>query len=163
MADFKTLVEKYRVREKSALIDSITAGLSFADEISIDLGLLEDSGLAAELLDTVSMGLPFAIIALTEGGKVLMKKKTPEAGLQDASFRVLKTGAAVGAGAAMAAVGVSGAALPVALGTRLVIEKVRSNALTGHRVRQRIKRVRDIRLQRNKGLTAQADQPLLQE
>lgn len=154
MSDFKTLVSKYRGREKSALIDSITAGLSFADEVSVDLGLLEDSGLAAELLDTVSMGLPFAVIALTEGGKVLVKKKTPEAGLQDASYRALKTGAAVGAGAAMAAVGASGMALPVALGTRLVIEKARSNMLTGHRVQQRIKRVRDLRLQRDKNRAA---------
>ncbi len=161
MSDFKALVSKYRGREKSALVDSITAGLSFADEVSVDIGLLEDSGLATELLDAVSVGLPFAVIALTEGGKVLMKKKTPEAGVQDASFRALKTGASMGAGAAMAAVGAPGIALPVALGARLVIEKARSNMLTGYRVQQRIKRVRDLRLQRDKKMAAYTD--LLQE
>lgn len=153
MSDFKTLVQRYRGREKSALVDSIAAGLSFADEISVDLGILEDSGLASELLDTVSLGLPFAIIALTEGGKVLLKKKTAEAGWQDAAYRTFKTGAAVGAGAAVAAAGAAGAAFPVALGTRLLIEKTRSNALTGHRVQQRIRRVRQLRLDREARLS----------
>lgn len=163
MANFQTLVEQYRTREKSAVIDSVTAGLSFADEVSVELGLLEDSGITDDLLNTVSLGLPFAVIALTEGGKVVMKKKTPTAAAQDASFRAIKTCTAMGAGAVVAATGAVGAALPAAVGTRMLIEKIRSNALMGRRVQQRIKRVRDLRLQREKRQETEEKQLLLED
>lgn len=134
--------EASKSRGKAALVDSVVAGLSVADEVSVSLGLMEDTGLMSDLLETVSLCLPFAVVAVTEGGSVLMKKKTPEAGMQDAVYRAAKTGAAMGAGAAVAAAGAAGAAIPVAVGVRLMLDKYRARGLVGLRVRQRIERVR---------------------
>ena len=163
MADFQTMLDTYQKREKSALIDTIATGLSFADEMSVDLGLLSETGLATELLETVSLGLPFAIVAVTEGTHVLLKKKTPKAGAQDAAYRLVKTGAAIGAGAAVAASGVAGAALPVAVGVRVLLDKYRSRALTGHRVQQRIQRVEALRRQRESRLNIAPGPALITE
>lgn len=143
MADFKELVSKYQKKQSTTLIDSIAVGLSLADEVSVDLGLLTDSGLLEEILDAVSMAVPFAIITVTEGSRVLLGRKTVTAGLQDAGFRIMKSGAAMGAGAIVAGLGAGiMPAIPVAIGVRALMDKYRSQALTGHRVEQRIKRLR---------------------
>ncbi len=139
MADFKELAEKYRKRQSATLADSIAAGLSLADEVSVDLGLISDNS----LLDAASFGLPLMMIAFTEGGKVLMGKKTPTAGLQDSAFRLAKTGVAMGAGAAVAGLGAGALpAVPVAMGLRALMDRYRSKAMTGLRVRRRIERLR---------------------
>ena len=68
-----------------------------------------------------------------------------------AAYRMLKTGAAMGAGAAvLAAGGGAVAALPVAVGSRLLLDRYRSKALTGHRVSQRVQRLRALRVAREK-------------
>ncbi len=140
--NFGQLVKLYTKRNKAVLVDTITAGLSVADEISVDLGLLEGGGMLEELFDKVSIALPFVLVAVTEGGKVLFKKKTPQAALQDAKYRTVKTGIAMGAGAAVVAAGASVAALPVVVGVRLTLDKYRSKALLSRRVHNRLKRVR---------------------
>lgn len=146
MASFEELVQRYRSRQRAKLADSIAAGLSFTDEVAADLGLLEDSGLLGGILQTASAGLPFAVIALSEGGKVLLKRKTAAAGAQDAAFRALRTGASMGAGAAAAAVGGGFLpAIPVAMGVRVLLDRYRSRALTGYRVQLRIQRLRALR------------------
>ena len=152
MPDFDTLVKKYTHREKSALVDSIALGLSWADEVSVGLGLMEDAGLLADVLDHISTALPFVVVIVQEGGKVLFKKKTREAGVQDAGYRLMKSGAAMGAGAAVAAAGMAGAALPVAVTVRLLIDRVRSRKFTGLRVAQRIQRVQSLRSRRERQL-----------
>ena len=66
MTSFKELAEKYQKKQSATLTDSIAAGLSLADEVSVDLGLISDNG----MLDSVSFGLPLFLIAFTEGGRV---------------------------------------------------------------------------------------------
>ena len=140
--DYETLLETYRKRNRSALVDGITTALSHVDEVTISLGLMEDSGLLSELLGTLSLGLPFAVIAVTEQGAVVLGRKTQKAALQDASYRMLKTGAGLAAGAAVMAAGAGALpAIPVAVGVRLALDRYRSSLLTARRVRRRTERV----------------------
>ena len=151
MPSFKELVERYKKRRHDTVVDAVSAGLSLADNVSVDLGLLEDTGIVTDTLETVSSVLPFSVIAVTEGCRVLMGKKTGVAATSDAAYRMLKTGAAMGAGAAvLAAGGGAVAALPVAVGSRLLLDRYRSKALTGHRVSQRVQRLRALRVAREK-------------
>lgn len=143
MADFKDLVSKYSKKQSTTLIDSIAVGLSLADEVSVDLGLLSDSGLLDEVLNAVSVAIPFVIITVTEGSRVLLGRKTATAGMQDAGFRITKSGVAMGAGAIIAGLGAGILpAIPVSIGIRVLMDKFRSQSLTGYRVDQRIKRLR---------------------
>lgn len=152
---FQDLVTKYKSKQQSTLVDSIAAGLSLADEVSIDLGVLGDSGLLTDALEVVSFGVPLALIAVTEGGRVLMGRKTKTAGLQDAAYRVVKTGAAMGAGAVAAGFGLGALpAIPVAMGARMALEKYRNTALTGRRVAQRTQRLRALREQKQQSVVA---------
>ena len=59
MTSFKELARKYQKKQSATLTDSIAAGLSLADEVSVDLGLISDNG----LLDVASFGLPLFFIA----------------------------------------------------------------------------------------------------
>jgi len=143
MADYRELVEKYKKRRRTDVVDAVTTGLSLADNVAVDLGLLEDTGLASELTEAVSGVLPFAVIALTEQCNVLLGKKTAVAGASDTAYRFIKTGAAMGAGAAAMAAGAgAAAALPVAVATRLILDRYRSRNLTGYRVSQRSQRLK---------------------
>ena len=117
--------------------------------MSVDLGLLSDSGLVDDALSVVSLGLPLAVIAVTEGSRVLMGKKTGTAAMQDSAYRVVKTGAAMGAGALVAGLGAGALpGIPVAIGVRVLLDKYRSAALAGRRVDQRIKRLQALRSSR---------------
>ena len=146
MPSFRNLVEKYKKRRHDTVVDAVSAGLSLADNVSVDLGLLEDTGIVTETLETVSGVLPFSVIAVTEGCRVLMGKKTGVAATSDAAYRMIKTGAAMGVGAAvLAAGGGAVAALPVAVGSRVLLDRYRSKALTGHRVHLRTQRLRALR------------------
>ena len=139
---YRELVEAYQQRSRAALVDGITVALSHADEVVMDLNLLEETGLLSEILGTVSVGLPFAVIAVTEHSAVIRGRKTGKAALQDASFRMLKTGAGLAAGSAVMASGLGAIpAIPVAVGVRAMLEKYRSSLLTARRVRQRIQRL----------------------
>lgn len=147
--DYQTLLRNYETRSRAALTDSITTALSHLDEVSVSLGLMEDSGLLADLLGTLSLGLPFAIIAVTEQGSVILGRKTQKAALQDGSYRAFKTGAGLAAGAAVMASGLGALpAVPVAVGVRLMLDKYRSNMLTAYRVRQRSERLQALIAQR---------------
>ncbi len=149
MSSFKELVEKYQKKQNATLVDSITAGLSLADEVSVDLGLLSDSGLTDDALNIIGLGLPLAVIAVTEGSRVLLGKKTGTAAAQDSAYRVMKTGAAMGAGALVAGLGAGALpGIPVAIGVRVLLDKYRSSALAGRRVEQRIQRLKALRAQR---------------
>ncbi len=149
MPTYRELVEKYKKRRRTDIVDAVTTGLSLADNVAVDLGVLEDTGLASEMAETVAGVLPFAVIAVTEQCKVLLGKKTAVAGASDTAYRFLKTGAAMGAGAAAMAAGASTvAALPVTVATRLILDHYRSRNLTGYRVHQRSLRLRALHEQR---------------
>ena len=147
---YQELVDKYKKRRRTDVVDAVTSGLSLADNVAVDLGVLEDTGLASEMAETIAGVLPFAVIAVTEQCNVLLGKKTATAGASDATYRFIKTGAAMGAGAAAMAAGASAvAALPVAVTTRLIFDHYRSKNLTGYRVSQRSQRLKALIRERN--------------
>lgn len=152
MPSFKEMVEKYKKRRHDTVVDAVTTGLSLADNVTVDLGLLEDTGVATEIAETVSNVLPFAVIAVTEQCKVLLGKKTGAAGAGDAAYRMAKTGAAMGVGAAVTAAGAGAVvALPAAVSARVIMDRYRGYALMGHRVSlrtQRLKALNTARLSR---------------
>ena len=149
MSAYQELVEKYKKRRRTDIVDAVTTGLSLADNVAVDLGVLEDTGLASEMAETVAGVLPFAVIAVTEQCNVLLGKKTATAGASDATYRMIKTGAAMGAGAAAVAAGAGAmAALPVAVATRLILDKYRNRSMTGFRVSQRSQRLKALIRQR---------------
>ena len=138
---FQSMVSKYKKRQRDTLVDTVTAGLSYADEVAVDLGLMEDTGLLGETLDVVTSALPFAVIAVTEQAKVIMGKKTQKAALENTFYRFVKTGAAMGAGALAGTVGGLGAAIPAALGVRALLDQHKSKALLGNRIVGRTQRL----------------------
>lgn len=152
MPSFKEMVEKYKKRRHDTVVDAVTTGLSLADNVTVDLGLLEDTGVATEIAETVSNVLPFAVIAVTEQCKVLLGKKTGAAGAGDAAYRMVKTGAAMGVGATVTAAGAGAVvALPAAVSARVIMDRYRGHALMGHRVSlrtQRLKALNTARLSR---------------
>ena len=152
MPSFKEMVEKYKKRRHDTVVDAVTTGLSLADNVTVDLGLLEDTGVATEIAETVSNVLPFAVIAVTEQCKVLLGKKTGAAGAGDAAYRMVKTGAAMGVGAAVTAAGAGAVvALPAAVSARVIMDRYCGHALMGHRVSlrtQRLKALNTARLSR---------------
>ncbi len=147
---YEGLVSKYKKRQHDTLVDTVTTGLSYADEVAVDLGLMEDTGLLSETMDMVSTALPFAIIAVTEQAKVIMGKKTQKAALENTLYRVVKTGAAMGAGALAGTVGGFGAAIPAAIGVRALLDQHKSRALLGNRIQGRTNRLSSLRERMNK-------------
>ena len=146
---YQELVTHYQQRNRAALVDGITTALSHADEVVMDLGLLEETGLLSEVLGTVSLGLPFAIIAVAEQSAVIRGRKTGKAAMQDASFRMLKTGAGIAAGSAVMATGLGALpAIPVAVGVRAMLENYRSGMMTSQRVKQRTQRLKALSQER---------------
>ncbi len=150
--NYQDLLKTYQERDRSALTDGITTALSYADEVTVSLGLMEDTGLLGEILDTVSFSLPFVVIAVTEQGSVILGKKTQKAALQDGSYRAFKTGAGMAAGAAAIAAGLGALpAVPIAVATRLLLDEYRSQSLTAYRVKQRTERLSALISKRNWG------------
>ena len=155
MPSFKEMVEKYKKRRHDTVVDAVTTGLSLADNVTVDLGLLEDTGVATEIAETVSNVLPFAVIAVTEQCKVLLGKKTGAAGAGDAAYRMVKTGAAMGVGAAATAAGAGAVvALPAAVSARVIMDRYRGYALMGHRVSLRTQRLKALNTARLSRTTA---------
>ena len=153
MPAYSELVKKYTKRKKDTLMDSVAAGLSYADNVAVDLGLLDDSG----LVDALSAAAPFAVIAVTEQMKVIMGRKTGRAGFGDAVQRMMRTGAAMGIGALAAAAAGPAAAVPAAMGTRALLSKYKSKSLLGLRVEERTNRLRALR-ERRENQRAYADE-----
>ena len=144
MVKYEELVREYRKRRRDTVVDTIATGLTYMDEIALDTGILEETGLISELMESVTGVLPFAIITVSEGSKVLLKRKPGITGLKDGAFRMAKTGAAMGVGAAVMGAAGFWAAIPVTMGVRAMFDRYRSKALTGHRVAGRIERLKDL-------------------
>lgn len=158
MPTYQELVEKYQKRRRDTLMDSVTAGLSYADNVAVDLGLMDDSG----ALEAASVAAPFALIAVTESMQVILGHKTGKAALGDSVQRMLKTGAAMGVGAlAAVATGGAAAAIPAAMGTRVLLKHYQSSALLNLRLQNRISRMRALRERRESTCRAIPDVLLL--
>ncbi len=144
MKRYEELVQEYRKRQRDTVVDTIATGLTYMDEMAVDTGLLEETGLMNELAQSVTGALPFVIIAVSEGGKILLGRKPGKTGLKDGVYRMIKTGAAMGVGAAV--VGAAGfwAAIPVTMGVRAMFDRYRGKALTGLRVQGRINRLKEL-------------------
>ena len=144
MKTYQELVKEYRKRQRDTVVDTIATGLTYMDEIAVDSGLLEETGILTDLMENVAGVLPFAIITISEGSKILMKKKPGKTGVKDGAFRMVKTGAAMGVGAAVMGAAGFWAAIPVTMGVRAMFDRYRSKALTGRRVQSRIERLREL-------------------
>lgn len=147
MKTYCEMVDGYRKRQRDTVVDAIATGLTYVDELAVDTGLLEATGLLAELTGSVCGALPFAIIAVQEGSKVVLGLKPAVNGMQDGAFRMVKTGAALGVGAAVTAAASFWAAIPVTMGVRAIFDRYRSKALTGMRVQGRIRRLQELNSQ----------------
>lgn len=144
MKSYEEIVRDYKKRQHDTVVDTIAAGLTYMDEIAVDTGLLEETGILTELTENVTGILPFVIIGATEGTKVLLGRKPGKTGLKDGAFRMAKTGAALGVGAAVTSAAGFWAAIPVTMGVRALFDRYRSKALTGRRVRSRITRLQEL-------------------
>jgi len=144
MKTYAEIVQEYKKRQRDTVVDTIATGLTYMDEIAIDSGLLEETGLLSELGESVCSALPFAVIAATEGTKVLLGRKPGATGLKDGAYRMVKTGAAMGVGTAVAGAAGFWAAIPVTMGVRALFDRYRSKALTGLRVQGRIGRLKEL-------------------
>lgn len=144
MKTYREILETYRKRQHDTVVDTLAAGLTYADEIAVDGGVLEEAGIMTELSETLTGALPFVIIAVSEGTRVLLKRKPAQTGLKDGLFRAVKTGAALGVGTAV--IGAAGLipAIPVTMGVRALFDRYRSKALTGMRVKSRIERLKEL-------------------
>jgi hypothetical protein len=144
MKTYEELVKEYRKRQHDTVVDTIATGLTYVDEIAVDTGILEETGILTELTQSVSGILPFVIISATEGTKVLLGRKPGKTGLKDGAFRMVKSGAAMGVGAAVTGIAGFWAAIPVTMGVRAMFDRYRSKTLTGRRVQGRIERLKEL-------------------
>ena len=144
MKTYEQMVKEYKKRQHDTVVDTLATGLTYMDEIAVDTGLLEETGIWTELTESVSGVLPFVIISASEGTKVLLGKKPGKTGLKDGAFRMVKTGAAMGVGAAVGSLTGFWAAIPVTMGVRALFDRYRSKALTGRRVQGRIDRLKEL-------------------
>ena len=144
MRTYEELVREYRKRQRDTVVDTLATGLTYVDEIAVETGLLEETGLMAELTESVSGLLPFVIISASEGTKVLLGRKPGMTGLKDGAYRMAKTGAALGVGAAVTGLAGFWAAIPVTMGVRALFDRYRSKAMTGRRVQSRITRLQEL-------------------
>jgi len=142
MATYEALREKYRGRQRDALVDTITVGLSCADEMVLDTGLFDGIGESLDWLEGALGALPFAYIIASEGAQVVLGKKAGAAAAKHAAFRAAKSGTAmaVGVGAAMAAGGF--AAMPAAVAVHLAFGRFKNKSLLGRRLKGRIETLR---------------------
>ena len=162
MKTYEEIVKEYRKRQHDTVVDTIATGLTYVDEIAVETGLLEETGILTELTESVTGILPFVIISATEGSKVLLRRKPGKTGLKDGAFRMMKTGAAMGVGAAVTGVTGFWAAIPVTMGVRALFDRYRVKALTGLRVQNRIARLQELNkmIRRERGEVA-AEEPLV--
>ncbi|MDO5436340.1 MAG: hypothetical protein Q4G19_08230 [Clostridia bacterium] len=144
MTTYEEILNRYKKRQRDTVVDTIATGLTYMDEIAVETGLLEETGLLTELTESVTGALPFAVIAVSEGTKVILGKKPTKTGVKDGAYRMAKTGAALGVGAAVAGAAGFWAAIPVTMGVRAMFDRYRSKALTGLRVNGRIDRLKEL-------------------
>ena len=141
MKNYQELLEGYRKRRHDTVVDALATGLTYMDNVAVESGLLEEAGLLTELSESVCGALPFVIIAAEEGTRIVLGRKPARTGASDGAFRMLKTGAALGVGSAVAAASGLWMAIPATMGVRALFDRYRSAALTGLRVQGRVDRL----------------------
>ena len=162
MKTYEEIVKGYRKRQRDTVVDTIATSLTYVDEIAVETGLLEEVGLMTELTSSLCGALPFVIIAATEGSKVVLGRKPGKTGVKDGAFRMVKTGAALGVGAAVTATAGFAAAIPVTMGVRALFDRYKVKALTDRRVRGRIDRLHQLNRQlRGEPLSPDTAAPVL--
>lgn len=159
MKTYAEMVAQYKKRQRDTVVDTIATGLTYMDEIAVDTGVLEETGLMTELSESVCTALPFVIIAATEGTKVLLGRKPGKTGMKDGAYRMAKTGAALGVGGAVASLAGFWAAIPATMGVRAMFDRYRSKALTGLRVQGRINRLKELNAALRQTEQPEAQQP----
>ena len=145
MKTYADMVAEYKKRQRDTVVDTIAAGLTYMDEMVVDAGLLAEADILTELTESACSALPFVLIAVQEGSKVILGRKPGMTSVKDSAYRMAKTGVAMGIGGAVATAAGFWAALPVTMGVRALFDRYRSRALTGHRVQGRIQRLRELR------------------
>lgn len=145
MKTYADMVAEYKKRQRDTVVDTIAAGLTYMDEMVVDAGLLAEADILTELTESACSALPFVLIAVQEGSKVILGRKPGVTGVKDGAYRMAKTGVAMGIGGAVATAAGFWAALPVTMGVRALFDRYRSRTLTGHRVQGRIQRLRELR------------------
>lgn len=145
MKDYQEILAGYKKRQHDTVVDAIATGLTYVDELVVESGLLEEAGLMGELTGALTGVLPFMIIAVQEGSKVVLGLKPSGNAMQDGAYRIAKTGVALGVGSMVAATGAGlWATIPVTMGVRALFDRYKSKALTGTRVRNRIGRLQEL-------------------
>lgn len=147
MKAYQEILSGYQKRRRDTAVDAIATGLTFVDEIAVESGLLEEAGLLPELTGAVCGALPFVIIAVQEGRKVVLGLKPAANSVQDGVLRMVRSGAAMGVGGAVAAGAGIWAAIPVTMGVRALLDRCKTRMLTGMRVHRRISRLQELNAQ----------------
>ena len=64
---YEEIVREYKKRQHDTVVDTIATGLTYMDEVAVDSGLLEETGILTELTESMAGVLPFVIISVHEG------------------------------------------------------------------------------------------------
>lgn len=155
MKSYQEIVAGYQKRQRDTVVDALATGLTYVDELAVETGLLEETGLMTEMTSSVCGALPFVMIAATEGTKVVLGRKPVKNGAVDGAYRMVKTGAALGVGTAVASIAGLWAAIPTTMGVRALFDRYKSKALTNMRVQGRINRLHEL----NAHIRAQEEVP----
>ncbi len=157
MATYQELCVRYRKRKNDTLVDSITTGLAMADDVAVGLDVFDSVGTFETVLDSVCDIVPFAVIAATEGHKVIFGKKSASVATSDMAFRSVKSGAALAVGAGVATIAGGFVALPAAISTRFLFDRFKTKALLTVRMKSRVESMRFLRGKWKPELTAEND------
>ena len=57
MKTYEEMLREYRKRQHDTVVDTIATGLTYMDEIAVDTGILEETGILAELTESVTGAL----------------------------------------------------------------------------------------------------------
>ena len=147
MKSYEDIVAGYKKRRKETLVDTLATSLTYVDDVVADTGALEEASVLGETVSAVCTALPFVIIAAMEGTKAIVGGKPAKNAARDAAGRMVKTGLALGAGALAAGALGFWAAVPTAMGTRVLVDRCKSRSLEGMRVHGRIDRLKNLREQ----------------
>ena len=109
------------------LLRSGISDTQLEDKVAAPMEPLLDTGFE-DFFEAVVPGLPFVLIGLTEGTKVLIGRQSFELAVQRSVERSTKTGAAMAVGGLMALVGAGVISLPAAFATRIGIDRYRIQA-----------------------------------
>ena len=73
MKTYEEMVKEYRKRQHDTVVDTLATGLTYMDEIAVDTGLLEETGILTELTESMMGLLPFMIMYFPHFGHFLSR------------------------------------------------------------------------------------------